>query len=151
LTQARFEVALDIASADRRDVDLLRRNAWGLVDPAETAGTLERYRKYIQASRAELMIAKNMYVATRSGWFSDRSICYLASGKPVLAQDTGFTRNYDVGEGLLSFSDIDEAVVGISEICGDWKRHARAARATAEEHFDSRKVLARLLAQLGVA
>jgi hypothetical protein len=92
-----------------------------------------------------------MYVDTRSGWFSDRSAYYLATGKQVLAQDTGFTDNYPVGKGLLSFSNLDEAVSGIAEIRSDWDGHSRAARAIAEEHFDSRKVLRRLLSELGVA
>ena len=108
------------------------------------------YRRYVQESMAEVMIAKNMYVETGSGWFSDRSICYLASGKPVLAQETGFTRRYDAGEGLVAFSDLDEAVAGAAEISGDYERHARAAREIAEAHFDSRKVLTRLGSELGI-
>jgi glycosyltransferase involved in cell wall biosynthesis len=96
------------------------------------------------------MIAKNIYVESRSGWFSERSVCYLASGKPVLAQDTGFNKNYRSGDGILSFTDLDEAVAGANEIQSNWERHSRAARAIAEEYFDSRKVLTRLLAQLEV-
>ena len=95
------------------------------------------------------MIAKNMYVQSRSGWVSDRSICYLASGKPVLAQDTGFSRRYQTGQGLLAFTTLEEACSGVEEISGNYARHCRAARAVAEEHFDSDKVLPRLLEQIG--
>jgi hypothetical protein len=92
-----------------------------------------------------------MYVHTNSGWFSDRSICYLASGRPVLAQETGFSRHHPAGEGLLSFSTMEEAVDGVAEIQGDYRRHSRAARRIAEEQFDSDRVLGNLLARLGVA
>jgi hypothetical protein len=91
-----------------------------------------------------------MYVQSRSGWFSDRSICYLASGRPVLAQDTGLASLLPTGEGLLSFATPDEAVAGVEAIIGDYDRHARAARAIAEEHFASGRVLTRLLDRLGV-
>ncbi len=96
------------------------------------------------------MVAKQMYVRTRCGWFSDRSACYLASGKPVLAQDTGFTRHYPVGEGLLSFRNPEEASEGAREVSANWKRHARTARQIAEDVFDARKVLRRLLDNLGL-
>jgi hypothetical protein len=146
-TQA-FEVALDIDEADASDLELLRENGWLLVDPGTAAGDPWAYRAYVQASKAELMVAKNMYVRAWSGWFSDRSVCYLASGRPVLAQDTGFTRLYPAGAGLLAFTTLDEAVAGAAELAGDYRRHARAAREIAEEHFDSRKVLTRLLDML---
>ena len=96
------------------------------------------------------MIAKNMYVASRSGWLSDRSICYLASGRPVVAQDTGFSELYPVGEGLLAFDDPDEAAAALEEVSSDYARHSAAARALAEEHFDSSVVIRRLLGELGI-
>jgi hypothetical protein len=151
LTGRRFEVALDIHAAEEDDLARLREGGWALADPAVVAATPEAYRDYIHGSGAELMVAKNMYVESRSGWFSDRSICYLASGRPVLAQDTGFRERYPVGEGLLGFSDVDEACAGVEEIVSDPARHQRAARAIAEAHFDSRVVLPRLLAELGIA
>jgi len=95
-------------------------------------------------------VAKNMYVASRSGWFSDRSICYLASGRPVLAQDTGFGHLYPTGEGLLTFTTLEEAVGAVQALKSDYAGHARAARAIAAEYFDSDKVLTRLLGKLGV-
>jgi hypothetical protein len=146
-----FQLALDIQPADAKDVALLRDNGWDLADPRVVAGDPGSYQAYIRTSRAEFTVAKNMYVETRSGWFSDRSICYLASGKPVLAQDTGLGDLYPTGQGLLTFTTLDEAVAGVEEIGGHYARHARAARALAEEYFDSDKVLSRLLARLGVA
>ena len=97
------------------------------------------------------MVAKNMYVQTNGGWFSDRSICYLASGKPVLAQDTGLKNLYPVGEGLLAFTTLEEALSGVEELSRDYARHARVARAIAEDYFDSDVVLRRLLSKLGIA
>jgi hypothetical protein len=149
--QARCELALDIHADEVRDLNLLREHGWSLVDPAAVAGTPDDYRRYVQASRAELCVAKAMYVHTRGGWFSDRSACYLASGKPVLAQDTGFGATLPTGEGLIAFSTPDEAVAGVEEIEGSYERHARAARELAEEYFDSGRVLGELLAKLEVA
>jgi hypothetical protein len=145
-----FELALDIDGAERADLELLAANAWNLVDPRSVAGDPDAYRRYIQASRAEFMVAKGLYVQTASGWFSDRSICYLASGKPVLAQDTGIRELYPSGEGLLTFSTLDEARAGVEDIVARYDRHARSARELAEEHFDSDKVLTELLERLDV-
>jgi hypothetical protein len=146
-----LEIALDIDEADAGDVELLRSAGWALRDPREAAADPGRYRSYVQESRAELMVAKNMYVRSRSGWFSDRSICYLASGRPVLAEDTGYSRHHPVGEGLLAFSTLEEAIEGVERITAGYARHARAARELAEEDFDSDRVLGRLLDKLGVA
>jgi len=150
ITGASFEVALDIAPADRNDIELLERNSWKLVEPRAVAGDPDSYRAYIQASAAEFMVAKNMYVKTHSGWFSDRSVCYLASGKPVLAQDTGLSGDLSSQEGLLTFTDLDEAARAVAELERDPVTHERAARAVAERHFDARTVLARLLEELEV-
>ena len=147
-TGQRFDLALDIDASEVNDLALLRENHWNLLDPRTAVATPTDYRAFIQCSKAELMIAKNMYVATNGGWVSDRSICYLASGKPVLAQETGFTRNYPTGEGFLAFTTPDEAQAGVEEINRDYDRHCRAARAIAEQHFDSDKVLTRLLGKL---
>jgi hypothetical protein len=151
LVGADFELALDIDAAEVDDLALLERNGWRLVDPKRVAGTPDAYRSYIQGSKAEICIAQNIYVATRSGWISDRSLCYLASGKPVLAQDTGFSDNYPVGEGLIAFSTLEEAAAGVEEIERNYERHSRAARELAEEHFDAGKVMSRLLDRLGVS
>jgi hypothetical protein len=150
-TKADFELALDIHPAETPDLELLANGGWRLVDPIAAAGDPQRYQEYIQRSRAEFMVAKGMYVQTQSGWFSDRSICYLASGRPVLAQDTGISQLYPTGEGLLTFTTLDEAIAGVEEVTRAYARHSRAARALAEEYFDSDVVLPRLLEQLGVA
>ena len=147
-TRERFLLALAIHPDERNDLAALDANGWELLDPAEVAGDPESYRTFIKGSKAEFGLAKSGYVASRCGWFSDRSACYLASGRPVLAQDTGFTRFLPTGEGLLPFATVDDAVAGVEAITGDYVRHARAARAIAEEHFDSDRVLGRLLDRL---
>jgi hypothetical protein len=146
-----FELALDIHPADVEDRNLLEANGWSLRDPSGVAGDPWNYQAYIQQSRAEFSVAKNMYIETRSGWFSDRSVCYLASGKPVLAQDTGLSRLYPLGKGLLTFQTLEEARASLEMLQLDYARHARAARELAQEYFDSDKVLGTLLSRMGVA
>ncbi|HWP58456.1 MAG TPA: hypothetical protein VNL14_11250 [Candidatus Acidoferrales bacterium] len=126
--------------------EILRERGWRIVDPIEVCADFASYRRYIQASKGEWSVAKNAYVAGRSGWFSCRSACYLAAGRPVVVQDTGFSRALPVGEGIVSFSSLEEAEAGIREVEGNYERHAKAAREIAEAYFDSGKVLARLLA-----
>jgi hypothetical protein len=150
LSSATFAVALAIDEADAADREHLLESGWNLVDPRAVAGDPEAYRRYIQGSGAEFTVAKSMYVDTNSGWFSDRSACYLASGRPVLAQETGFSRVLPTGEGLLTFRTVEEAAAGVDVIERDYQRHANAARALAEDHFDSDQVLTKLLADLGV-
>ena len=149
-SKQKFELALDIHPTETKDIELLKSNGWQLINPQSIAATTDDYRSYVQSSMAELMIAKNMYVQSRGGWFSDRSICYLASGKPVLAQDTGLAGLYPTASGLVTFNTIDEAIEGADKIASDYERHTAAARRIAEEHFDSDKVLANLLKQLQV-
>jgi hypothetical protein len=151
ITKAQFQVALDIHSAETKDLALLSDNGWSLADPAEVACDPWVYRKYIQRSRAEFMATKGIYVDTHSGWFSERSICYLASGRPVIAQDTGLSDIYPVGQGLLTFSTLDEAAACVEEVLSNYPRHSRAARGLAEEFFDSDKVLLQLLEKLEIA
>lgn len=146
-----FQLALDIHPNEGKDLELLRSNGWSLAEPVVAAGNPWTYQTFIRGSLAEFMVAKNMYVQTGSGWLSDRSLCYLASGKPVLAQDTGLKGLYPTAEGLLTFTTLEEAVAGVEEIARNHTRHARAARTLAEDYFDSDKVLSRLLARLGVA
>jgi hypothetical protein len=148
--QIEFEIALGAHPADAKDVDALRKHGWRLVDPKATVSGPSGFRSYVQTSSAEFSVAQGVYVATGSGWFSDRSIKYLASGKPVLVQDTGFSRNYPVGEGLLAFSSMDEAVAGAERITAAYESHCRAARDLAERFFDSDKVLGRFLEDVGV-
>lgn len=143
--EAKLELALEIDPADAADRKALERSGWRLADPAVVAADPESYRRYVQGSLAELMVAKGIYVETRGGWFSERSLAYLASGKPVLAQETGFGERYPTGEGLLAFSDLDEARAGVEAILADPARHAAAAREIAAEHFEAGRVLGRLL------
>ncbi|MGN6258038.1 MAG: hypothetical protein ACTHN3_09870 [Solirubrobacterales bacterium] len=145
---AELELALEIDPADSADLEALRENGWNLVDPAAVAADPQSYRRYVQGSLAELMVAKGIYVETHSGWFSERSLAYLASGKPVLAQDTGFGERYPTGEGLLAFNDLEEARAGVEAICAEPERHARAAHEIAAEYFESGKVLSRLLEEV---
>jgi hypothetical protein len=145
-----FEVALDIHEAETSDLELLRSNDWLLADPSIEAADPWAYRDYVRGSKAELGIAKGMYVKSRGGWFSDRSICYLASGRPVVAQETGFSELYPTGAGLISFEDLDGAAAAVEQVARDYSRHAAAARTIAQEHFDSDRVLQRLLQSLGV-
>jgi hypothetical protein len=131
ITNTEFELALDIHESEWADLALLRRTGWHLIPPQTVAADPIGYRAYVGKSRAEFMVAKSMYVETRGGWFSDRSACYLASGRPVLAQDTGIGSLYPTGDGLLTFSNLDEAARGVEAISNDYPRHARAARALA--------------------
>jgi hypothetical protein len=151
LTGRQFELALAIHPSETRDLTLLSSKGWSLVDPKLVAGDPRSYQTYIRRSRAEFSVAKDVYVQNHGGWLSDRSLCYLASGKPVLAQETGFSRHFPTGTGLLTYSTVEEAVAGVEEICRRPDLHARAARALAEEYFDSDKVLGQLLQKLGVA
>ena len=145
---ARFSVALDIHSADASDAALLEAGGWTLVDPLVVAGDPESYRSFIRGSSAEFQVAKGMYVASGSGWFSDRSACYLASGRPVVAQDTGSP--VPCGAGLLRFRTPREAVRAASEVLSSYPEHRREARRLAERHLDSDLVLSRLLGDLGI-
>jgi hypothetical protein len=148
-TKEKFLLAMAIHPGETKDLAALAGNGWRLVDPARVAGTPADYQRFIQDSRAEFGIAKSGYVAARCGWFSDRSICYLASGRPVIAQDTGFPKFVPTGTGLFSFATSDDVLSAIEAIRHDYARHARAARILAEEYFDSDKVLGRLLSCIG--
>jgi hypothetical protein len=125
--------------------DLLTSLGWRVVDSALVCANLDDYRAYIESSKGEWSVAKNGYVTGRAGWFSCRSACYLAAGRPVIVQDTGFGKVLPVGEGILTFGTMDEAVVAILEVEENYQKHANAARAIAKAYFDSDKVLSRLL------
>jgi len=123
----------------------LTKNGWGAEDGPSLSLTPQQYHQLISNSRAEFSVAKNVYVALRTGWFSCRSACYLAAGKPVVVQDTGFGSVIPAGEGIVSFSTLDEAVSAIDTVESNYRKHAHAAREIAEEYFNSDKILKRLL------
>jgi hypothetical protein len=145
-----FEVALDIHPADDRDLDALERHGWSVVDPLVVAGDPDAYRAYVQRSGAEFSVAQGIYVDTHCGWFSDRTTRYLASGRPVLVQDTGFSRILPVGDGLVAFRTMEEAVAGAQDIAARYAEHCQAAQAIAEEYFEARRVLARFCERAGI-
>jgi hypothetical protein len=124
---------------------LLRDHGWRTVNAMAISRTPLEYRSFIHRSRAEFGVAKHTYVAHRTGWFSDRTECYLAAGRPALVQETGWSRHLPAGEGLFAFSTPEEALAGIDRINTDYERHARASAAIAREHFDARRVLPSLL------
>jgi len=149
-TGSSFELALDIQPDERDDLALLREHDWGLVNPRDVAADPFAFRAYVQRSGAEYSVAQGIYVETGCGWFSDRTVRYLASGKPALIQDTGFSRNLPTGEGLIAFRTLDEAIAGVKAIVSDYAFHCQAARRIAEEHFDADKVLGRMLEEAGI-
>ncbi|MGD9762439.1 MAG: hypothetical protein AB7V27_01810 [Candidatus Binatia bacterium] len=131
------------------DLPRLRAHGWRLSEPRVCVRDGEAYREYVRRSRGELSVAKHGYVVGRTGWFSDRTACYLAAGRPVIVQDTGLAA-LPVGEGLLTFGDLDGAARAITAVEREYEHHARAARAFAEQHLDARRVLSRLLEIGGV-
>ena len=140
-TKSVFELA--VGGVAKREV--LTSKGWALRNPIEVTSDLSAYQRYIQESEAEFSVAKHGYVVSRSGWFSDRSAAYLASGRPVLLQDTGFSDWMPAGSGVLAFSTPDEALAGVDEINRNYRSHCRAAREIAEEYFDAGKVLSQLI------
>jgi hypothetical protein len=145
-----FELALNIHPADHKDFDALQRHGWHVTDPQAAAGTPDAFQRYIQQSSAEFSVAQGIYVQTGSGWFSDRTAAYLASGKPALVQDTGFSRHLPTGEGLVAFRTPDDAIAGAESIASKYQSHCHAAGEIAEEYFDSDKVIGQLLADIGL-
>jgi hypothetical protein len=129
--------------------DLLRAHGWDTVDAMAVSRSPREYREFLHHSKAEFGVAKHAYVSQRSGWFSDRTECYLASGRPAVVQDTGWSAHLPAGEGLFAFSTPDGAIDGLDRVDADYPRHSRAAREIAAEHFDAARVLPRLLAAAG--
>ncbi len=126
------------------------RSRWRLTSPSQMSVDYWLYRDYIQRSKGEFTVAKDQYVRLDTGWFSDRSACYLAAGRPVITQETGFTRNYGGKEGLLSFRTLDEIADAVERINVDYKKHSRAARAVAHEVFEAETVLKSVLDRAGI-
>jgi hypothetical protein len=147
-TSEPFLLALAIHPEETPDLEAMAANGWQLADPARVARTPGLYRRFLQRSKAEFGLAKSGYVVSKCGWFSDRSVCYLASGKPVIAQATGFEEHLPTGDGLLAFSTTEDAADALEAVDRNYARHRTSARALAEELFNSDRVLARLLAHL---
>jgi hypothetical protein len=150
LSPHEFELALDIQPGDRADREALVRRGWRLADPRRVAGDLDAFRAYVQGSLAEFSVAQGVYVETACGWFSDRSVRYLASGRPVLVQDTSFPRILPTGLGLVAFRTVEEAAAGADDIVARHAEHAAAARRIAEECFAAERVLARFCEEAGI-
>ena len=148
-TEQELEVSLRINQAEHEeDIRVFRQNGWFLSDPA-SLHSFQDYAAFIGQSRAEFSVAHNRYVEFFTGWVSDRSPLYLASGRPVLVQSTGIAPHIPTGKGLLTFRTMEEALAGIEAINDDYAGHCRAARELAETYFDSDRVLANVLARMG--
>ena len=143
--ETKLEIAVNAGKTRRTPRQLLKNKGWHVVDPDEVCPDMDSYRNYIETSKAEWSVAKNGYVTGESGWFSCRSACYLASGKPVVVQDTGFTSILPCGEGILPFRTMEESVAAIQSVENDYDRHSKAAHSIASEYFDSVKVLDKLI------
>ncbi len=142
MTEEKFELAIGSANAPR---ECLKSEGWKIINPLVPTQTPWTYQKYIENSKAEWTIAKHGYTSSKSGWFSERSVGYLASGRPVLTEETGFSQFIESGSGLLSFSSKEEALSGIEKINGDYHRHCKAAREITANFFSHEKVLSKLL------
>lgn len=148
LFNAKFEVAVGGNSPPKQYLQTL---GWSIVDSVKQSMTLDLYRTYIQQSRGEFSVAKNVYVATHSGWFSCRSVCYLAASRPVVVQDTGFSDFIPTGAGLFAFNNIDEARLALAKVEQNYAKHQQAAFGIARKYFDSDKVIGKMLKDVGIA
>ena len=148
LSGEEFELATDIKQAET--VELFKENRWRLTSPHEMSIDYNLYRRYLQDSKGEFTAAKDQYVRLNTGWFSDRTACYLAAGRPAITQQTGFTKFYGDNRGLLAFSTIEEIVEAVKEVNADYAAHSKAAFEIAAEYFEATKVLSALLEKAGI-
>ena len=148
LTPDAIELAL--AAADNEAIELLTSKAWKVVDALALSKDIRPYRRYIRASRGEFTVAKDQNIRLCSGWFSDRSACYLAAGRPVITQETGFSKVLPTGQGLFAFRRLDDVLSAMDTIRSDYVRQSRAAREIASEYFAAEKVAGTLLEQAGL-
>ena len=144
------EFSLALAIDDPAAVQLLKAHGWGVEDAYVASKTLESYREYIWRSRGEFTVAKDMNVRLRSGWFSERSAAYLAAGKPVITQETGFSKFLPTGMGLYTFRVLDDIPPAVEAINSDYQKHSNAAKEIAAEYFDAEKLLRRLMRSAGL-
>jgi len=145
LTEERFVLAMGQGIGQNRPTERLEEIGWKIIEPDIHIPDYATYHEFLHRSKGEWSVAKNGYVRSRSGWFSCRSACYLAAGKPVVVQDTGWTDHLPSGDGVLAFSTPEEAASAIDRVAKNYSHHCEAARAYAEKHFDAAKVCAELL------
>ena len=144
-TPVQLEVALCLAEYYEEYRRLMEPRGWRLREAWDVSATPDAYRTYVQRSRGEFSCAKPAYVALETAWVSDRTLCYLASGRPAVVQHTGASRFLPDAGGLFRFRNLDEAAAALAAAEADYERHCRQARALAEEHFDARRIVARVL------
>jgi hypothetical protein len=144
-TEQPLELASVLGPGEEEDRSLLEGHGWRVRDSTLAFRTPETYQRYVQSSRGELGCAKPAYVLLRNAWFSDRTVCYLASGKPAVVQDTGPSSYLPDGCGLLRFSTVDEAAAALDEVAAHYERHCRAAREIAAACFSATGVVTRIL------
>jgi hypothetical protein len=145
ITGASFELAVSGRTPEGR----LRAHGWDIRPAVPISNTPAAYQDYIAASAAEFSVAKDVYVTTRSGWFSERTACYLASGRPAVVQNTSFGGHMPTGAGILAYDDLEGAADGVRRVVADYAFHSAAARRIAEQHFNPKRVLTDLLASVG--
>jgi hypothetical protein len=148
---SRTDEILEVAIAGAAPRERIAAAGWRVREGHAVSATMDAYRDYVAASRGELSIAKNAYVALRTGWFSTRTAAYLACGKPVVVQDTGFSAHVPTAAGLRTFATAEEAVAGLAEIRGNYARACRSARELAEASFRAEDVCTRILADAGLS
>ena len=147
----RRPVPFELATTVTEDIQkLLRDNGWNRTDSIHISRNPERYRRYIQESRGEFTIARDQYVRPKTGWFSDRSVCYLAAGRPVITQETGFSKYVPTGRGLFGFRTMDDILAAVDAIESDYASQSRAAREIAAEYFAAEKVVGSLMERAGL-
>ncbi len=147
LTRQVLELALYLADGDGADRELFESQGWRVRHSRDVAGTPELYRAYIQASRGEFSCAKPSCMKFQNAWVSDRTLCYLASGKPAVVQHTGPSAYLPNGDGLFRFTTLEEAAAALDDVCSDYERQCRAAREIAAAYFDATQVVAKIMSE----
>ncbi|MDZ8185425.1 MAG: hypothetical protein RMX96_11295 [Nostoc sp. ChiSLP02] len=147
----RFEMATNVSDEERETVRcLLQKHGWSQIDAVELSQDMKNYRAYIQESRGEFTVAKEQYTRLLSGWFSDRSACYLAAGRPVITQETGFSKYLPTGKGLFAFNNMEDILAALDTIESDYKGNCQAASEIASEYFAAEKVIGSLMERAGL-
>jgi hypothetical protein len=147
LTSESFVLAMGQGIGRNRPTSRLESAGWTIIEPDVHLPDYATYHSFLANSKAEWSIAKNGYVKSQSGWFSCRSACYLALGKPVVVQDTGWTHHLPSGAGVLAFSDLQGAADAVNAVASDYEKHSHAARKFAQDHLDAARVCADLISE----